>query len=507
MKYLRLKGLPWHSSVQDVIDFFKGMELDAKNVHLIKMPDGRDSGECLVAVNSPEQFTLCMSFDKHFMGKRYIELYTATDAEWERITNRKHRTNRIPISDDSEVLLMRGLPYSAQEDDCISFFAPKCKCVGVHLTKDRYGRPSGQGYAEFETQEDIVKALELDRSHMQNRYIELFKSSVNELVQAMSRGQSNHNMKNNRNRNQGNYRQQHKCVVQVIGLPEKCSELNIMEFFRVEDIHPLRIHLKSDGTEAFVELTSWADQKAAVALSRTHMGDRILEIFEMDYNRMMQKMHGHGRGRGSNRRHKYGKRFPNGRSLTLHNPHHNGPKSQFGSGPHGMSPYGNFNMPPFPRNTSPTGNGYLPPSPGLTLPPASSFLPGQSPTNGFIPPISPNTGFATTPSGMPNGGIMSYQYSAVSYPYHLQNFNQQSIVSPTADMNSGPGTNGVMPASPFGTYNPNSFLFPTHAATTPASSSPQDPNGHKLPQMIHTKINHTVPGTCEVWYGLSNSSV
>lgn len=380
---------------------------------------------------------------------------------------------------------MRGLPYSAQEDDCISFFAPRCKCIGVHLTKDRYGRPSGQGYAEFETQEDIMKALELDRSHMQNRYIELFKSSVNELVQAMSRGQSNHNPKNNRNRNQGgNYRHAQKCVVQVIGLPEKCSELCIMEFFRVEDIHPLRIHLKSDGTEAFVELTSWADQKAAVALSRTHMGDRVLEIFEIDYNRMIQKIHG-GPGRGRRPPYqKYGKRFPNGRSLSLHNPQNGPGKSQFGPGPQGM--YGNFNLPPFPRNTSPTGNEYAPPGPGLTLPPtASSFLPGQSPTNQFIPPISPNAGFATTPNG-----IMSYQYS---YPYHLPGFNQQSIVSPTTEMkqfvptSSTPGTSGVMAASPFGTYNPNSFLFPTHAATPPPTNgSPQDPNGHKLPQMSYT---------------------
>lgn len=475
MKYLRLKGLPWHSSVQDVIDFFKGLKLETKNVHLIKMPDGRDSGECLVAVNTPEEFKMCMSFDKHFMGKRYIELYTATEAEWERITNRKHRTNRIPINDESEVLLMRGLPYSAQEDDCISFFSPRCKCIGVHLTKDRYGRPSGQGYAEFETQEDVAKALELDRSHMQNRYIELFKSSVNELVQAMSRGQTNHNTKNGRNRNQQNYRQHQKCVVQVIGLPEKCSELNIMEFFRMEEIHPLRIHLKSDGTEAFVELTSWTDQKAAVALSRTHMGDRILEIFEIDYSSMMQKIHGRGRRPPYQ---KYGKRFPNGRSLSLHNAQNGPGKSQFGPGPQGM--YGNFNIPQFPRNTSPTGSGYAPPPGSLTIPPtASSFLPGQSPTNGFIPPISPNTGFATAANG-----IMGYpQYSA--YPYHLPGFNQQSIVSPSAEMSPNPA-NGVMAASPFGTYNPNSFLFPTHAATPPASGSPQDPNGHKLPQMSYT---------------------
>ena len=71
-------------------------------------------GECLVGIEAEEDFQNCMACDKHFMGKRYIELYEASQQEWERITNRIHRTNKVPIDPNSFVILMRGLPYSAQ---------------------------------------------------------------------------------------------------------------------------------------------------------------------------------------------------------------------------------------------------------------------------------------------------------------------------------------------------------------------------------------------------------
>lgn len=43
---------------------------------------------------------------------------------------------------------------------------------GIHLTMSREGRPSGEAYVEFETEEDTTKGLAKDNEHLGSRYIE-----------------------------------------------------------------------------------------------------------------------------------------------------------------------------------------------------------------------------------------------------------------------------------------------------------------------------------------------
>jgi len=306
--FIRMKGLPWHSTVSDVQNFFGKVELQPEWIHIIKMPDGRDSGEALVGVSSQEHFEMCLKQDKQFMGKRYIELYEATEEEWTRITNRVHRTNSVPIKKNSFIVLMRGLPYSAQEDDCISFFE-NTSCLGVHLTKDRYGRPSGQGYAEFATEDLMNKALEFDRKHMQNRYIELFKSNVKELVSAMSNTQ-NRLQETPKYRNESNANQSHvnnvhlkqnrpgyynnseprTYPIQILGLDSSVTECSINEFFEKIQASPVRIHRRADGAEVFVEFPTVEMAKIALARDKYKIKNKVMRIFPYNYKTMISKV-------------------------------------------------------------------------------------------------------------------------------------------------------------------------------------------------------------------------
>lgn len=40
------------------------------------------------------------------------------------------------------------------------------------MTLTKEGRPSGEAYIELETQEDLDKAVAMDRKHMGKRYVE-----------------------------------------------------------------------------------------------------------------------------------------------------------------------------------------------------------------------------------------------------------------------------------------------------------------------------------------------
>jgi heterogeneous nuclear ribonucleoprotein F/H len=71
---------------------------------------------------------------------------------------------------------MRGLPYSATEQDIYYFFAPLVP-LRIIIEKDALGRPSGQGEVIFHTPEDASSAMRKDKSHIGSRYVELFLHS------------------------------------------------------------------------------------------------------------------------------------------------------------------------------------------------------------------------------------------------------------------------------------------------------------------------------------------
>lgn len=77
--------------------------------------------------------------------------------------------------DEGYIVKLRGLPWSATVADIEKFFRD-CKIVegsdGIHMTTSREGRPSGEAFVEFEDAEDLELALQKDREHIGNRYIE-----------------------------------------------------------------------------------------------------------------------------------------------------------------------------------------------------------------------------------------------------------------------------------------------------------------------------------------------
>lgn len=71
---------------------------------------------------------------------------------------------------------MRGLPFSATEQNVLEFFAPLTP-VAVHMEYDRQGRASGEATVDFATHEEASEAMGKNRQSMGHRYIELFLHS------------------------------------------------------------------------------------------------------------------------------------------------------------------------------------------------------------------------------------------------------------------------------------------------------------------------------------------
>ena len=71
------------------------------------------------------------------------------------------------------VVKVRGLPWSATTDDIIGFFTGSTtKEDGIHFLINNQGRPTGEAYIEFASDEDLQEALKKDKEYMGKRYIE-----------------------------------------------------------------------------------------------------------------------------------------------------------------------------------------------------------------------------------------------------------------------------------------------------------------------------------------------
>jgi hypothetical protein len=80
---VRLRGLPFASSAQDVLQFFKGIEVVGGEAGVIFTctPDGRPAGEAYVELGSGEAKAAALAKHKEKMGSRYIEIFDSSKGD------------------------------------------------------------------------------------------------------------------------------------------------------------------------------------------------------------------------------------------------------------------------------------------------------------------------------------------------------------------------------------------------------------------------------------------
>eukprot|EP00484_Ammonia_sp_Unknown_P006987 CAMPEP_0197077072 /NCGR_PEP_ID=MMETSP1384-20130603/212430_1 /TAXON_ID=29189 /ORGANISM="Ammonia sp." /LENGTH=831 /DNA_ID=CAMNT_0042515931 /DNA_START=118 /DNA_END=2613 /DNA_ORIENTATION=- len=272
---IRLRGLPWSAREVEITDFF--CDESVIEVQIVYLTDGRASGEALVEFEDAASFQSAFTKNRHHIGHRYIEIFKSTGMEIDTAAGRAMRPPARPPK-SQYVIRMRGLPYSATDEDVMEFFEVP-RPSGIHLIKDDLGRPSGEGFVEFKSEVDAIAAMAKHRHHMGHRYIELFRSSPEELMRALGLTTGWYNSRN------GQPQPKSTCIL-MRGLPYSCTESDITKFFQEIDVTPIRIHRKADGAEAYVEFYSISDTDKAMTRHRNYIGRRYIELFRVTYEDM-----------------------------------------------------------------------------------------------------------------------------------------------------------------------------------------------------------------------------
>lgn len=79
--FLRMRGLPFQATKQDIMEFFKDFKPIESSILLTYRVDGRATGEGYVAFNDAEDAKAAMTMHRSTIGSRYIELFISNKEE------------------------------------------------------------------------------------------------------------------------------------------------------------------------------------------------------------------------------------------------------------------------------------------------------------------------------------------------------------------------------------------------------------------------------------------
>jgi len=184
---VKLRGLPWSVTLEDIANFLSGISIPSGGVHLMNGPNGRPSGLAYVELSSEEDQAEALRRDKQSIGGRYIDVFACSQTELQaRLAGGLERGGgggAAPSAADAHFAKLRGLPYQANEQQIAGFFQP-LQVVAVQVAYNSSAQPSGFGFVQFRTPEDAALALQRSNQVLGSRYVEVFRCSRAEMEQA-----------------------------------------------------------------------------------------------------------------------------------------------------------------------------------------------------------------------------------------------------------------------------------------------------------------------------------
>ncbi|KAF0989026.1 hypothetical protein HZS_5907, partial [Henneguya salminicola] len=305
--YLRLRGLPWSATKQDIHDFLKNVKIcEGDNSLLFTLTEeGKRSGDALVMVPTQEDYDKALTYNRNYIGKRYIEVLPSDSHDY------ALNLEKVKLGEDDYVVRLRGLPYATTETDIREFFKElQITEQGVIIILDKEGRCSGDAYVEFLSAEHAQEALKKHREKITNRFIEIFRSSRMEMSYVknkrptplmsinlkrtrgkgspMSRYRTDDNpvyyspSRRDRNRDPYGHGPIIEKYIHMRGLPFECIEEEVEDFFAPVPLVSIGFCYNQDGRfngECDVYFETDSDSLRAMNKDKKKLGKRYVELF------------------------------------------------------------------------------------------------------------------------------------------------------------------------------------------------------------------------------------
>ncbi|XP_053510239.1 G-rich sequence factor 1 [Ictalurus furcatus] len=274
---VRVKGLPWSCSAEDLLKFFSECRIHkgVNGIHLMYHKNGKPTGQAFIELEDEEDVNKALEMHRQYLGPRYVEVYEVTNRDAEAI---------LKGTDENQdgVVRIRGLPFNCAEEEVIQFFSGlNIVNNGVTLVMDHSGRSSGDAFVQFATQQMANEALKRDREVIGNRYIEVYPSKKSEIQAQYSRGRGDTTVTAVRAQKTSSVPLP-THYVHMRGLPYQATAGDIINFFHPIRVAKVLLEYGPDGRpngEAGAHFTTRQDALQAMTKDKQYIQDRYIELY------------------------------------------------------------------------------------------------------------------------------------------------------------------------------------------------------------------------------------
>jgi len=291
---VRLRGMPYNATEQDVLKFFQGFGVTEGGVHMHHDHTGRPSGQAYVVFETAAEAQHALKLDKEKIGERWIDLFLSSKAEMFHALPtmrgyggpgaggggaaiRSSGPKGVSIGGITHVIRVRGLPFDCTRMDLQHFFASVGPTAnGIFFANRMDGRSSGEAFVVLHSHDAVRQALMQDKQKMGSRWLDIFESHPGELFSRIGAAAVTLGAKDDVG---------YAGVLKMRGLPFQTTVPDVATWFGAYRVapHGVFITMGADGRptgEAYVIFETPEDAVAArEALNKQTMNNRWIDLY------------------------------------------------------------------------------------------------------------------------------------------------------------------------------------------------------------------------------------
>lgn len=190
---IHLRGLPFRATQEEILKFLDLSEGNFEDFKFALKNDSKPTGECFITCTTEADMQCALEKHNTIMSgfTRPTEVLQTTPNSMEMVLEVYSRPASSALPSQNKdvwdgIVRMRGLPYESNIKDVEEFFTgiPYAD-QGIIFPLNMKGNSTGQAFIQFETYSAAQEGLSRNKQSIGGRYIELFKSSNDELRKAL----------------------------------------------------------------------------------------------------------------------------------------------------------------------------------------------------------------------------------------------------------------------------------------------------------------------------------